>query len=510
MSFVPDQPRRFVPDEKPVLPGLMSEGGKGLLRGASNLSLTIPRAAGSALLGPIGGSMLGAGAEALAKPSTEMVAATPTNEAEKFVGTAGEIVGGSVAGGGAGTLRGALMTGGAAAGGASGELVGGDLGKFLGIIAGSYGTSAAMTIAKKLGMTLADIGAVVGSGFGNKAGIERLATKAVTEKSGAEAPRIAEALKSPTQYVPGAKVTAGEAITEAQMGKPEQFGGAVVRLQRDLYGAKGAEDVLPSVAKQQQEAITKHLDALKAKTAPMREAALTNANQMGGVKASLITDKIDEIASKPGLRASEVVKKSLAETREKITNAIETGGRVDAEDLYTIRKEVGNTIEKYAKETASWDKRLSAGLQRELQKSMDDAIEASGGKGWKEYLLTESMGRKAVENLEDRLKEMKRIQAGVKGTPSGATVTGEVLQPPTLLSRPMMLLNYGLKQVALDANTPVVKRIATAMKDPQEFAKLVKLPLSHPDRKAMNQVLNSLVSTKLDEAGKDLVSGQSP
>lgn len=486
-----------------ALSGIAKEGGKGMLRGASDLALMAPKAAGTMLFGPIGGELISRGVESIAAPSRELLKAAPQNKAEQFSGTAGEIIGGSIVGGGVGSLRGAALTGGAALGGATGEHVGGDLGKFLGILAGSYGASAAVAIGRKLGMTLADVGAVIGSGFGNKAGIERLASKAVTEKAGTDASRIREALKSPTEYVPGAKVTAGEAITEAQMGKPEQFGGAVVRLQRDIYGAKGVEDVLPSVARQQEGAIKTHLDALTERTGPMREKALDAANKSGGVRTGPLISKIEEMMSEPGKRASDVISRSLGQIKEKLSSLPQIEGRIDARDLYTVRKEIGNTIQTHAKETANWDKRLTSGLERSIQKHIDDAIEMAGGTGWKSYLATESSGRQAVDNLIARQKSMKLIQSGVKGQPSANLVAGEIPQPPTLLSRPMMLINYGLKQISIDANTPVVKRVATDMQDPQKFAELIKLPLNHPDRKALHYVLNALVATKLDQSVKE-------
>jgi hypothetical protein len=42
------------------------------------------------------------------------------------------------------------------------------------------------------------------------------------------------------------------------------------------------------------------------------------------------------------------------------------------------------------------------------------------------------------------------------------------------------------------------------MTDPKEFAKLIALPKSHPDRIAMNYIVNSLVSTKMDQAVKEM------
>ena len=492
----PDKPSRIVP-----------EIGKGLIRGASNVAEGMAGGASQILLGPVLGTFAKKGIEALGSPSRELVKAEPNTGTERFAGTAAELAGGGIAGGGAGTLRNAAVTGGAALGGATGEILGGDIGKFLGVISGVLGTSAAISVARKLGVASADIAATVGASVGNKGSIERLASKAVTAKAGEDASRIQTALKSPTEYVPGAKITAGEAITEAQMGKPEQFGGAVVRMQKDLYGAPGVENTLPTIAKQQASAIENHLAELAKKTGPMRERALDAANFGGGVKTAGIIGQINAIASEPGIGASKVVQKTLATVKEDI-DKLTKDGVINAKDLYTVRKEIGNTIQTHAKETATWDKHLSSGLQRRVQVAMDDAIEAAGGTGWKQYLATESFGRQAVEKMQDRLKSMKLIQAQVKGQSPGALVAGEVLHPPTLLNRPMMVANYALKLVASDANSPVVKRVAEAMTNPQELSKLIKLPISHPDRIAMHFILNSLVASKIDEASKQVPAEQ--
>lgn len=480
---------------KPREEQIGTEFGKGTVRGASNLSLSIPRAAGSLLFGPPGGALLGSAAEKLAAPSREPFQSQAVTPSEKFASTAGELTGAGVASGGAGTLRGATITAGSALGGATGEQVGGPWGQFIGAIAGGYGAGMANALASKIWSISKDIGATVGAGFGNKAGIERLSKKVIAEKAAGDEERIANALKYPTQYIPGAKVTAGEAIAEANKGQPEQIGGAVARLQKDLYGAKGVEDVLPSVAKEQQAAVQSHVQTVKNQMKPLREEALTEANQLGGIKAAPIIDKIDEMASQPGQRASDVVKKTLTSIKEKLASLVETGGRIDSRDLYTVRKEIGNTIQTHAKETANWDKRLASGLEKDIQRVFDDAIESAGGKGWKTYLEKYSEGMAKAENLIERQKAMKLMQAGVKGQPATQMVSGEIPHAPTLLNRPMMLVNYGLKMVAHDANDPVVKRVATAMTDSKELAKLIQLPINHPERRAMTYILNSLVGT---------------
>jgi sulfur relay (sulfurtransferase) DsrC/TusE family protein len=524
--------------------GIATEAAKGLARGASETGLAVGDVTARALLGPIAGPLASTALRTLVRPSTELVSARPANEPERFAGTAGEILGASAIGGGMGTTRGILTTGAAALSGAAGEQAGGKWGQLAGVLLGAGGTALATKVLSQLGATSADIAATLGAAFGNKAGTERLATKAVTELAGDSAAKIKEALKKPgdftsfllgefkndaraaltyaeerasnltaagfpkqaykykevvkdlqrerpagfTEYIPGAKVSAGEAITEAQMGKPEQFGGALVRLQKDLYGAHGVEDILPTMAKEQKASVKNYLKALTEKTTPMREKALEAANKKG-VDPDLITAKIDEALTRPVNQGSELITKTLSSVKDKINSLInEKTGTINAEALYSKRKELGNTIAGFSKETSNWDRKVAAYLERNIQKWMDDAIEKAGGIGWKDYLATESTGRKAVDNFLARQKEMKLLAAGVKGQSIVGMVPGEIPKPPTLLHRGAMFANYFLGVIARDANLPVVKRVAEAMRDPNELQKLIKLPQSHPDKQAYQRI----------------------
>ena len=489
-------PRMVKWDKEPVpvtASGVGAEIGKGLVRGASDVAMGAGSAGANLLLGPIGGRLATQGMEALAAPSRSLIQASPENPTEQFAGTASEIAGGGIAGGGAGTVRGAVMTGAGALGGATGEQMGGDLGKIIGIVAGVAGVPAAQKVWKAISGGASDIAATVGAGFGNKASIEKLARESVTRSAGESAPKVVSALEKATEYVPGAKPTAGEAITQAQMGQPEQFGGALIRLQKDLYGAKGVEDVLPTVAKQQKAAVASHIATVKNEAAPMREAALKAANASGGIDPDGILYNINKTLTTPGQRSSDVVSKTLEAIKEKINSLLTPSGKIDAADLYTVRKEIGTTIQKFSKETANWDKRLTGGLERSVQGFIDDAIEQAGGTGWKDYLRKYSEGMKGVEAQDARLKEMKLIASGVKGQPSAQLVAGEIPQPPTLLSRPMMLVNYALKAVAKDANTPVAKEIALRMQHPGEFAKLIALPPTDPKRRVAEEIAQKVL-----------------
>lgn len=106
------------------------------------------------------------------------------------------------------------------------------------------------------------------------------------------------------------------------------------------------------------------------------------------LKVNDIVDKIDTIKVAPGQRSSEVVQNTFRSLREKLTDPayVKSNGVIDSRDLYTIRKEIGNDIRKFAKEAANWDAKLTAGLEKSIKSYIDNSIEKAGGVRWKEYL----------------------------------------------------------------------------------------------------------------------------
>jgi hypothetical protein len=124
-----------LPNPKPegTAGGVFAEILKGVPRGASNTAMIIPEGI-SRVLPPVVGDVARQGVKALADPSRSIVKADPQNPAEQFASTASEIVGGSVAGGGANTIRNAVVTGISSLAGATGEQVAGDLGKVTGAV----------------------------------------------------------------------------------------------------------------------------------------------------------------------------------------------------------------------------------------------------------------------------------------------------------------------------------------------------------------------------------------
>lgn len=256
---------------------------------------------------------------------------------------------------------------------------------------------------------------------------------------------------------------------------------------------------------------------------PLTTAAELNAHgvtDLTPLRADTITRSIRSTAAQPGLRASDVVTKTLGDLKEKIAGLANEQGIVDSRDLYMVRKEAGNLVKKYAEESKNFDQRLTSGLVSNIQKSIDDAIEAAGGKGWKSYLgkyqeLSQPINRmKAGQELEKSLTsslgtaergtvfgntirsnpelmdalpqtDQKAVQAVAADLArqdaykrlaqqtnfSGAKAIHEGIQFPNLLSRPAMIANYLTKHFSNEPTHEAIAKLAASQYlNPQALA----------------------------------------
>lgn len=370
-----------------------------------------------------------------------------------------------------------------ASGGITRESGGTPAEQFTASVAGGMVPGVAALAARPLVSSASNFADTVAASFGHKPAIERIAQHATQKVAGESRPQIMSALGRSTEYAPGVNPTAAEAIAEAQIGKPEQFGGATIKLQKDLSGAQGIEDILPSAVRAQNVAMGQHIKNVKAIGKMERAAAMQGVNTGRGlVDSNDIVTNLETSLSRPEVQASDLMSKTLGAVKAKLQSLGGATGDINVRALYTVRKDLGKTINQFAKETANWDKKAAAGIEIEAQRYIDDAIEAAGGVGWRDYLKNYAMGLRAPENQVARAREAKLIGAGVKSSHAQNLAAGEIPKPPTLLSRPMMAVNWALNLLSRDANTPVAKRVAEAMRDPDEYLKLLQAPATDPAR----------------------------
>ena len=120
------------------------------------------------------------------------------------------------------------------------------------------------------------------------------------------------------------------------------------------------------------------------------------------LKVTDIVTNIDKIRVAPGQRSSDVVQKTFDSLRQKLTDPeyVKPNGIIDSRDLYTIRKEIGNDIRRFAEDAKNWDSKLTAGLEKNIKTYIDNSIEKAGGVRWKEYLDNYSKYSTKINQME--------------------------------------------------------------------------------------------------------------
>ena len=272
------------------------------------------------------------------------------------------------------------------------------------------------------------------------------------------------------QPLPGYKPTAAEAVA----GLPE--GSPLVAHQRITASTPGGPSAqFGRRILEQKDAIAAAAKARDTQLVPLLNAELTAANQ-SGIKTTDVVSNIDGMLQTPGFRASDVVSKSLNAVKDKI-NSLSQNGIVDGQDLWTVRKEIGNTIKTFSKETANWDKRLTSGLERQIQKSIDQSIVNAGAKDWPRLMGEYARQSQAIQAVKDTAKAAVRPSQRTDLF-GGLRIAEETrAHVPQLLSRPMMAANAILRYFSANIEPRIDRLAAQRYLNPTQFADaLDKLP----------------------------------
>lgn len=260
-------------------------------------------------------------------------------------------------------------------------MVGNALGETTKQAAGVVAVPAAIGLARKLA---------------NYASPTAMAGRAATRIIGKDkVPAVIDALDNANTRVPGEVVTAGQAVGKVS---PE-FSGLADLIERNApgkyrSGGIGAANEAARVAE-----ISRHAGdtsimkvAREAATAPLRDAALQGTR----VPTASLVRELDRVIADPA--APSIAKKALQAIKDDVAARGGKNGVIDGEALYTVRKEIGNKIETLAKESSTWDKRLTAGVQDSVQTVIDDAIVSVVGPVWRDYLKTYSQHSGKIGN----------------------------------------------------------------------------------------------------------------
>jgi hypothetical protein len=123
------------------------------------------------------------------------------------------------------------------------------------------------------------------------------------------------------------------------------------------------------------------------------------AEGMQPLRVAPIVQQLRSMAGQPGTRADELQRGALRGLADKLQGLADNNGVIDARDLYQIRKTGLNDIVDTllsGRQPGSGTKERTASLLTSARGMIDDAIESSGGKNWKDYLARTRQGFETV------------------------------------------------------------------------------------------------------------------
>jgi hypothetical protein len=135
--------------------------------------------------------------------------------------------------------------------------------------------------------------------------------------------------------------------------------------------------------------------AVSKTTTPLREAAL---QKRGPVAVDPIVTALRSQADSEGIKTS-AARGALLKLAKNIENGADTYGFISPNNLYTIRKEAGDTIEKLVsskQQPSSGSKKRTAGIVMGFKNIVDDAL----GPKFKNYLERHREGMSAMDRQE--------------------------------------------------------------------------------------------------------------
>lgn len=443
----------------------------------TKIGLPVPESDTEKFVGTVAGGMAGAGG--MTGLARGIAAAAPTSVTGQVASRLAEAPGMSVAAGGAATAAGE----GASAAGAD------PVTSFLTALGVGAAVPSAATGVKALGASAKDVVNALRAAFGSEKAITNVTEDAVAALTEGQRQQILDALNA-AKPTAGAKPTVAEAVAARNVDVPgEQVGGAVIAMQKRLRGAKGVEDVIPTAEAQQEQAVAQYIRNLDERTTPMRSAALGAARSQGTQALSVLVD-MAKLSGRPGFR-NKVSQAALQRFARQIRDFTDDKtGFIDPADLYTVRKDINKELHGiYSKMQIPFDKAVAGQIERSVRASIDDAIEASGGTGWKRYLQTYEEGMRPVHRREAVLEKKADIEKIVEPRTVAEIAEAELPTLPTLLHRPTMAVNFALRLIAKDITDPVQKELAKRMTDPEKFAELMRRPAASPARRQADLIL---------------------
>ena len=254
------------------------------------------------------------------------------------------------------------------------------------------------------------------------------------------------------------------------MGRALGMGSPVIQVTKN--SARSFSNRLNARADEARSASSEMPEIIQQRQAELEDARsrLSALQQSGAspLETQPLMQKVASLMQTPGYRASDVVTTVLNKIGDKLGSLADKNGVIDARDLYTVRKDMGKYIEDAAGSPgAKYDKKLAAGLQADLQSSIDDAIEAAGGKGWKAYLNTYSrLSQKAQNAVDIAESKYTPTQLTTLNGPNAATSSAQT-HIPHVLTRSGTLANWALNNIRSGVQQRVTGSLGDALLHPE-------------------------------------------
>lgn len=291
-------------------------------------------------------------------------------------------------------------------------------------------------------------------GLAKKINPQEIAINYIKERVGKKGlPEVADALKNAKPFVEGSPITAAEAVANISAGSPIQA------TQREIFQLPGgpsakAGDILRQGIAARKAAV----DQLRLDTAPLRNQAFSGAAAQGGVKVNGLLKKLTDIETAPENVGKQQLKSFIGDVRGQIVDLKDKNWRVPVEAVDNIRRfELNAKLDAMKAANPKLSTKDTARLILQIKDALDDAVEKSGGVGYKKYLEDYSKGMADItKDLESKKMMYKPLAKTKSGNIGNVAQDAVAVDTPNFLSRPMMIARF-IPRLAAAQNQPKVQ-----------------------------------------------------
>ena len=156
---------------------------------------------------------------------------------------------------------------------------------------------------------------------------------------------------------------------------------------------------------------------LAERTFAENQLASLEAHGLKPLDVTSVTSKITSKINDPKIAGNKAAQTAMSNVADEISTwSAKNGGVIDAEALYSIRKNsVNSTIDQLLGNADPKVKaKAAAGILEQIKPIIDDAIETAGGTGWKAYLDTHAQGMKIINQQKLGAKALELLNTSPK------------------------------------------------------------------------------------------------